>query len=167
MTGQRLRAAFRRPALRFAIVAVCVAGALACQFDPYTASYATSKPKMEDLIGPWRATDATTRDLSKGSYSKLKPKIVLAADGSIRMSEIPDTWRSPFGQGHGQAQDFAGKWKLDHHQDRWWGLLLDDGHMLYLGQLMVMENRAPHLLVLRYGDPDNGDGYEFERAVEQ
>jgi hypothetical protein len=99
----------------------------ACQYDPYTLSYATSKPDPKEIIGHWIATDATLHDLARGSYQKARPVIDVSGDGSIRMNDIPDTWRAVFGEGAGKVETFVGTWHLDKHQDSWWGLDLRRG----------------------------------------
>lgn len=135
----------------------------ACQYDPYTASYATSKPDRKEVIGHWVATDVTLRDLAQSPYQKARPVIDVLEDGSIRMNDIPDTWRSDFGEGAGKIETFVGTWQLDRHQDSWWGLALRRGDWGCYGCLMVLGQKSPHKLVLRFGDPDEGRGYEFER----
>ena len=89
----------------------------ACQFDPYTLSYAKTKPDLKEIVGSWVATDDTIQHLSRTSYSKARPTISVAADGSIKMADIPDTWRDPTGGGKGSLETFVGTWKLDKHQD--------------------------------------------------
>ena len=135
----------------------------ACHYDPYTHSYATSKPDPNEVIGHWVATDATLRDLAHGPYQKARPVIDVSEDGSIRMNDIPDTWRADFGGGAGKIDTFVGTWHFDNHQDSWWGLALRRGDWGCYGCLMVLGQKSPRKLVLLFGDPDEGRGYEFER----
>src|SRR3954470_14173636 len=106
-------------AVLVALLSVC-----ACQYDPYTLSYATAKPNPEEVIGHWVATDRTLRDLASGHYQNARPTIEVSRDGSIRMTDIPDRWRTESGDGAGQIETFAGTWQLQKYQDRWWGLQL-------------------------------------------
>jgi hypothetical protein len=71
----------------------------ACQYDPYTYSYARSKPHLREMIGHWVATDDTLRGFTGGPYEKAHPTIDVLEDGSIRMNDIPDTWQADFGEG--------------------------------------------------------------------
>jgi hypothetical protein len=152
-------------ALERLVLFATVLAVSSCQFDPYTSDYATTQPNPTALIGSWYPTPETVEKLSKSAYSALRPRIDVLKDGSIRLADIPDTWTSPFGEGKGKSEQFAGRWKLTRHQDRWWGLELSNGSWGCYGCLMVLRNEPPHVLVLRYGDPDLGWGYEFQRAV--
>ena len=136
----------------------------ACQFDPYTLTYATSKPDPREIIGHWVATDATLHDLARGPYQKARPVIDVSEDGSIRMTDIPDTWRADFGEGAGMLETFAGTWQLYKQQDSWWGLDLRREGWGCAGCLMVLGQKSPRKLVLRIGDPDEGRGYEFRKV---
>jgi len=134
----------------------------ACQYDPYSVSYATSRPDRREIVGHWMATEETLRDLAQSPYQKAQPVIDVSDDGSIRMSDIPDTWRADFGEGSGKVETFAGTWQLEKHQDSWWGLALRRRDWGCGGCLMVLGQKSPRKLVLRFGDPDEGRGYEFE-----
>jgi hypothetical protein len=136
----------------------------ACQFDPYTLSYAKAKPNPKEIVGSWIATDDTIEHLSRTPYSKARPTILVAADGSIQMTDIPDTWQNPTGDGKGSLETFVGTWKLDKHQDSWWGLAIQRGQWGCDGCLMILGQRPPYRLVIRVGDPDQGIGYEFRKA---
>jgi hypothetical protein len=80
------------------------------------------------------------------------------------MRDIPDIWRSDGGKGAGKLEDFSGNWRLDKHQDSWWGLVLRRGDWGCGGCLMVLGNGPPYRLVIRVGDPDEGLGYEFRKT---
>jgi len=108
--------------VRIAGLVIAALTACACQYDPYTSSYATSKPSRQDIFGHWTATDATLAELSRGAYRKARPTIDVSEDGSIHMSDVPDTWRADFGEGAGKLETFVGTWQLRKHQDRWWGV---------------------------------------------
>jgi len=110
--------AVARTFLVVALLSLC-----ACQYDPYTVSYATSKPEPDEIIGHWIATDATLQNLASGPYQKARPTIDLAGDGSIRMNEIPDTWRA-VGEGAGKVQAFVGTWQLEKNQDSHRGIVV-------------------------------------------
>ncbi len=150
--------------LRKAGIALAILLLSACQFDPYTLSYAKTKPDPKDVVGHWIATEATLRDLADGPYKGARPMIEVLRDGSIRMNEIPDVWRAENGRGAGKVEAFIGKWQLQKVQDSWWGLDLRRGDWGCTGCLMVMGDTSPHKLVLRFGDPDEGQGYEFVKT---
>lgn len=153
----------RKIAFRRAWLAVVMAAmsSIACQYDPYTASYATQKPERAVLIGTWTITADSLRELGRRGAGALRPQLIVLADGRVRMEDIPNGWRSGVNGPGPQAETFEGRWTLEKHQD-WWGLDLEEAQWVCSGCLMVLQDRAPHLLVLRYGDPDEGIGIEFE-----
>ena len=142
---------------------VLIGGALifaTCQYDPYTARYATARPDPTRLVGLWTATPSSMNRHGRTGTMVVQPQIELLADGTIRMTNVPEGWRS--GETVGRGGDwFDGQWSLEPHQE-WWGLRLTGPLVQCSGCLMVMHDRPPHLLVLRYGDPDQGLGVEFE-----
>jgi hypothetical protein len=79
-------------------------------------------------------------------------------------ADIPDAWRDPFGAGKGSLDAFMGTWRLDKHQDIWWGLAIQRGEWGCHGCLMILGQRPPYRLIIRVGDPDQGIGYEFRKA---
>ena len=148
---------------------VCVVMAIvpmvaSCQYDPYTLSYATTEPDRRDIVGVWTPTDSTLKELSHTAYSTAHPRIEVRADGVIHITDIPDTWQAPFGEGSGKVENFVGDWKLSKHQDSWWGLALSSDKWECDGCLMIIGNKPPHKLVVRFGDPDSGFGYEFKKV---
>ena len=153
---------FSRPCVYVAMAIVPIVGS--CQYDPYTLSYAKTRPDSKDIVGLWTPTDSTREELSHTAYSAAHPRIEVGADGAIRMTNIPDTWRASFGEGSGKVEVFVGAWKLSKHQDRWWGLALSNDQWGCDGCLMILGDRQPYTLVIRFGDPDSGFGYEFEKA---
>jgi len=154
------------PASRVSSTLICVLALIAtcaCQFDPYTLSYAKTRPNVKDIVGFWEATERTLRDLSGTKYSAARPTISIASNGTIKMKDIPDAWRDDLGEGKGTLDTFVGKWQLDKHQD-WWGLEIRRGDWGCTGCLMILDQAPPYHLVIRVGDPDLGIGYEFRRA---
>lgn len=155
----------RVSSFRRAIAGVCLLSAVsACQYDPYTSEYATTKPDPSLLVGTWRPTPETRKKLDEGPYTRLDPRIQITAGGEIQMLDVPDTWRSLSGEGTGKADSFAGQWELSRHQDEWWQLSLSRKDWGCYGCLMILRNAPPYRLVLRYGDPDLGWGYEFDKV---
>jgi hypothetical protein len=143
-------------------VAMVALAATACQYDRYTAMYATKKPDPAVLFGTWTATKESLKDLAARGGGGLRPKLAVLPDGRVTMQDIPNGWRSGANGPGAAGETFEGLWRLDKHQD-WWGLSLEEAHWVCSGCLMVLRDKAPHGLVLRYGDPDEGIGVEFER----
>ena len=142
---------------------VLILAASGCQLDPYSSHYARSKPDPSWLIGKWQATPETLKQLASPGSPTSNPVLKIRADGSIGMFDIPSPWLSDVGKGGGHAKRIDERWEPEHHQGRWWGLTLRDPFWDCSGCLMILGNDAPYRLVLRYGDPDKGLGYEFEK----
>ena len=138
----------------------------ACQFDPYPPDYTKVKPMPDEMIGRWVATADTTKQLTARGLSQLRPRIVLEPEGRVTIIDVPDDWSSAVGQPP-RVPEYRGRWTLAVDSHGKWGILLEPAAPFCYQCLMVMRDSAPHLLVMRYGDPDSGTGYEFERAVEQ
>lgn len=141
---------------------LALAGLCACQHDPKAHEYARTKPDLEGIVGSWIVTDATVHDLARTRYAFARPRIELGADGTIKLTDIPDNWRDPTGAGEGALEEFVGTWLLAQEQDRW-GLQLRRGDWVCSDCVMVVGQRAPYRLVVGVGDPDAGLGYEFRR----
>ncbi len=89
--------------------------------------------------------------------------MALAADGAIRMADIPDAWRDGFGDGKGELETFVGTWQLEEHQD----VSSVDVHQLdwMCGNcIAILKQSPPYTLFVRVGDPDAGMGYEFRKV---
>ena len=124
--------------------------------------HATREPNREQLVGTWLATEETLNRLRLPPQSL--PRLEIGEDGSIVMKGVPTGWRDGSLEVGATVEDFAGQWSLQRHQDAWWGLSIRQSEWACYGCLMVMHDKAPHRLVLRYGDPDEGLGLEFERG---
>jgi hypothetical protein len=148
------------PGLTIVVLLVVVG----CQFDPYVSSYSRTRPAPEEIIGTWVATPATRENLA-GSHGDRHPRIELFGDGRIRILDVPsvDDREKPLDQ----VTDVEARWQLFQDGKGWWGIHLDRPTWFCVGCLVVLKDRPPHLLVIRYGDPDSGRGFEFERLAEQ
>ena len=128
--------------------------------------YTRSRPKEADLVGTWTVTEKTARDIrDRGGYAKSDPKIVLLADGTCSVIDMPDWWRGGFGHSHKQLESGQGKWKIEKEENVWTiyvlGLELPAGHQT----VHLSRQRPPYLLHATLGDPDSGNYMIFERAT--
>jgi hypothetical protein len=146
------------------VVTMVAAGLSACQYDPYTMSYARKRPDEASLVAVWTPTADTARALATSPSAHLKPRIEIRADGTISIRDTPDAWRSMAETDSGSGVNFEGRWKLKRQQDTWWDITLEGRTWNCSGCLGIMNQEPPYILVLRYGDPDGGKGHEFERA---
>jgi hypothetical protein len=144
----------------FSAVAIFFAG---CQYDPFTAVYTTKQPKAEDLVGAYLPTEDTKKLItSQGHYPTIESAIVLSADGTVTMTNIPDWWQTPFGEPQGKFNSRRGNWTVQKHQE-WWavGLHLDPD---FGTDLLLIGEKPPYTIHLIIGDPDQGRGMDFIRS---
>jgi hypothetical protein len=132
--------------------------AVACQVAPYTSEYVRAKPAEAVLVGTWTPTEATAKAIAESPYRKLKPRIVVRANGAISFVEMPSLWRSDASSELGRAEDFEGSWALEHYQESWWGVRLRSEQRDCSGRLGILNQSPPYILVVRYDDPDAGHG---------
>jgi hypothetical protein len=165
-----VRQTWRMPRQRLTPIGLCLLMAFmvvgACRFDPYPSNYAKVKPIPDEVVGRWVATADTAKQLAARGLSHLRPRIMLEPGGLVTILDVPDEWSSAEGQPP-RVPEYRGRWKLAADSHGKWGILLEPAAPFCYQCLMVVRDSAPRLLVMRYGDPDSGTGYEFERAVEQ
>lgn len=142
------------------LAALCLA-LCGCQFDPYTASYATIKPSTSEIVGTWSATDETLGAFARAGHQRAHPSLTISASGTIEIHDVPAMWR---GADREALENFSGTWEFDKHQEAWWGLSVRRGEWECSGCLMILGKAAPYRLVIRYDDPDLGYGYEFKKT---
>jgi hypothetical protein len=140
-----------------------------CQGDPYYSSYTHAEPNKSDLVGTWVPDGNTMKDLrNNGRYdiSKATTKLMLGADGSFEMVDMPDWWREPSGESHKGFVSSLGKWRLDYNDyNKWWEIVLnlpDFGTSINLRR-----ETSPYLIHITIGDPDEGHAMTFIRKDEQ
>src|SRR5262249_14445569 len=61
-------------------------------------SFTRTKPNPSDLVGIWAPTDATIKDMKEqGAYTISIHQLILRADGTFEMINMPDWWKDGFG----------------------------------------------------------------------
>ena len=155
-----------------AALTFCLAG---CQYDPHTASYTKTQPKPEDLVGSYAPDSATTNLIAReGHYTQLPASIVLSADGSLTITNIPDWWGTAFGSAGGSFDAGRGTWRVIQHQE-WWSVSVDFESTAQFASrqhraeslstsFMLVGERPPYKIHLTIGDPDDGRAMQFERV---
>ena len=144
-----------------------------CQFDPYTSVYTRTEPKAEDLVGVYVPDKATARFIAE-HYPAIGTSIVLSADGTIVLQNIPDCWKTLFGTFEGGFDSGTGRWKIQKHQE-WWVLGVDiwtDGfssrehaHIGLTTEIFLVGEKPPYIIHLTIGDPDAGQALQFTRKA--
>jgi hypothetical protein len=127
--------------------------------------YTRSKPSEADLIGSWRPTAETIRDIrNRGRYSTIEHELTLRPDHTFTMRNMPDWWRNGFGESHGHFESGDGTWELASASNVWqiWVVRL---HFPHLGtSIHLYHQRPPYLIFIGVGDPDEARGMLFERS---
>lgn len=80
----------------------------------------SSEPKRADLVGTY-VPDEATRELilNVGGYPPRTTSIELDADGTIRITNIPDWWNLPADVHRTGFDSGNGTWTLHHHRGHW------------------------------------------------
>lgn len=127
--------------------------------------FAREKPHESDLVGKWIPTSATLEDMRKhGGYAISTHELVLNADKTFSMANMPDWWASDFGESKGAFQSASGRWSLSlatGGED--WRVDLTVG-TAGIGFLHVRNQKPPYLIHIGVGDPDSGHFMLFERS---
>jgi hypothetical protein len=134
--------------------------------------YTRSKPSEADLIGSWRPTAETIRDIrGRGRYLATEHELILRPDHTLTMRNMPDWWRNGFGESHGHLDSGDGTWKLAREINVWqiWVVQL---HFPDFGSrggplntsIHLYHQRPSYLIFIGVGDPDNAQGMLFERS---
>lgn len=136
---------------------------LGCDLGPSKA------PKGADITGRYALSSSSRAMLvGKKGYTNLPEEITidLSADGSFKITNMPDCGFEPFGEGKGIFVNAIGNWRIgDAHS---WTTLLD-GWPLYfasdkVNSAVVMNRASPYRIFVIVGDPDSGENLEFETA---
>ena len=144
--------------------------------NPDTRHFTKKKPKNEDLVGTYVPDAKTLRWIRQaGKYPEVENSVVLSADGSFQMINMPDCWTDPFGIPKGRFDSGIGEWQSVRLQE-WWDLRLtfrsrkefasdphDSGWVTFVP---VVGQTPPYRLWLYVGDPDGGQRMIFEKKPE-
>jgi hypothetical protein len=128
--------------------------------------FTRTKPPEVDLVGTWRPTAETVKDIrDNGHYPAATHEMVLRADHTFTMRNMPDWWRNCFGQSHGQMESGDGTWDLVPAKIVWqiWIVRLRFSVPSFETTVHLYGQRSPYLIFIRVGDPDVGDAMFFER----
>jgi hypothetical protein len=133
--------------------------------------FTRKKPSETELIGSWRPTAETLKDIhDRGLYPTRDHELILRSDHTFTMRNMPDWWRNGFGESHGQFESGDGQWELAPGHDGWqiWIVQLHfsdfSGGAAFYTLLHLYYQRAPYLIFVGVGDPDEGRGMLFERS---
>lgn len=146
-----------------------------CAPSPNPRNYAVAEPSPQVLQGRYQPTpDTETLIAATGKYKKKLASIVISADGSIEITNLPDCWVLPYDQAIGQFDTGKGTWSLVRQQ-RWWVLLCkfpslpnhaargtDHGNVTAM--ISLVGQRPPYALESIIGHPDADLAMQFAKA---
>lgn len=145
--------------LSFAILILAVGLFLSCRNVREYLDFTRSEPNKSDLVGTWTPDRASLGDMrTRGHYDpNVEPKLILRADDSFDLINMPDWWENGFGESHGTFRAYSGKWGVSQEISKFWQLFLSGRNVELFGQ------KAPYRLNFIIGDPDSDESMVFEK----
>lgn len=129
-------------------------------------SFTRDKPNQLDLLGTWVPTAATIKDLrERGGYIVSKHELILRADGTFTIVNMPDWWKDGVGQSRRSFESGAGTWRLSKDHNPWtvWSVELDFPEFVIPNAIHLQRQKPPYLIHIPVGDPDSGYYMLFEK----
>jgi hypothetical protein len=161
------RTAYRT--LLFLPLALFLSGCMNNGIEWSELSYTRKKPNQADVIGTWVPTATTVKDLREvGGYVISKHELILRADGTFTMVNMPDWWSGRNEPKKG-FESGSGKWQLLQDNNVWtvWDIELDFSEFVVANAIHLQRQKPPYLLHITVGDPDSGHYMLFERKPNQ
>jgi hypothetical protein len=126
--------------------------------------FARQKPLEADLVGTWVPTAETLKFMrNEGGYVISTHELVLSADKTFSLKNMPDWWKTDFGESKKGFDSLSGRWELSLATgDRDWGIDLRVGTSI-INFVHIRNQKPPYLIHIGIGDPDNGDFMLFQR----
>lgn len=154
----------------FALIALLLTS---CAPSPNPRNYALTEPNPAALQGSYQPTPATeTLIVATGKYENKPASIVIGADGSIEITNLPDCWILPYDQAIGQFDTGKGTCSLVRQQ-KWWVLMCkfpslpnhaargtDHGNVTAM--ISLVGQRPPYVLECVIAHPDADLALRFE-----
>ena len=118
----------------------------------------------EDSFTP---TASTIRDLKEhGGYVIAKHELILRADGTFAMVNMPDWWLDGAGESKKGFESGSGKWEFYQGHIQWtvWGIELNFGKFATGNLINLRRQKPPYLINITIGDPDSAHNMLFEKV---
>lgn len=145
-------------------LALLMAGCPAVDWKEFR--FTRKKPAEIDLVGTWRPTPTTLKEIrDRGHYPAATNEIILRADHTFSMRNMPDWWKNGFGESHGQLESDDGTWQLEAARDVWKIWVVGLRFRWGTTSINLYRQHAPYLIFIRVGDPNNGEAMFFERGA--
>ena len=150
-------------ALLFPVILLFLVGCPAV--DTKELNFTRKKPENADLVGTWTPNSDTLKEIrTRGHYPQAQHEIVLRADGTFSIRNMPDWWTNGFGESGRTFSSFDGRWDLEEGKDGWtiWEIALRTP--TFGTSINVYQQKPPYSLFIRVGDPNNADAMIFDRT---
>lgn len=125
----------------------------------------STEPNKDELVGVWIPDEATLEDIrTRGKYNPtVSTKLMLRADGSFEMENMPDWWKNGFGESSGGFESNSGAWKLSGAGGACWRIDLKVSNVgTSVGLLEHRFGGQPrYVIAIILGDPDSGEKMIF------
>lgn len=147
------------------LICLLVLGPLACRVPTLDQlNYTRNEPKKSDLLGTWVPNQSSLREMeSSGGYdTSVQPKLILKADGTFELVNMPDWWDNGFGRSNKSFQDYSGSWGLSTYGNtgRW---DIDLKSLSRMRSVNLIGQSPPYRIEFIIGDPDSSVSMIFEK----
>ena len=133
--------------------------------DTRELNFTRKKPTRADLVGVWSPDRDTLRAIrTRGHYPEAEYEIVLRADSTFSIRNMPDWWTNGFGTSGGMLASFDGRWELQEGKNVWriWEISLQMTN--FWTSIHVYRQKPPYSLFIGVGDPNNAEAMIFNRT---
>lgn len=126
-------------------------------------NHTRKEPKKSDLLGTWVPEKSSLRVMqSEGGYDvSIQPKLILKADDTFELINMPDWWDNGLGKSHKGFQDYSGSWGLSKYGNTdFWDVYLK---LSSTRSANLIGQNPPYRIEFIIGDPDSNVSMIFEK----
>lgn len=138
---------------------------LACRLPTSDQLNRTRKePNKIDLLGTWVPDRSSLQAMeSEGGYdASVQPKLILRADDTFELVNMPDWWDNGFGKSRKRFQDYSGAWGLSKYGNTgFWDVDLKSASQTR--SVNLIGQSPPYRIEFIIGDPDSNVSMIFEK----
>jgi hypothetical protein len=123
------------------------------------------EPNKSDLLGTWVLGKSSLRSMqSEGGYDvSNRPKLILKADDTFELVNMPDWWNKGLGKSNKAFQDYSGGWGLSKYGNTgFWTVYLRFSSQTRSANLLGQN--PPYRMEFIIGDPDSNVSMIFEKS---
>jgi hypothetical protein len=128
-------------------------------------NHTRTEPKKGDLLGIWLLDKSSLQVMqSEGGYDVTdQPKLILKADDTFEMVNMPDWFNNGSGKSHKALLDYSGDWRLSKYGNTgFWNIYLKFSSQTRSANLLGQN--PPYRIEFIIGDPDSNVSMIFENS---